>query len=128
MINRNLGCVNVRNMAPWVYDPQSGGVKIPPRIFDEICKKAEIFASSRAWYPKTQLKLRFKSQFCYVDTFEEGDLRLIPLCRLRHFNQERWSFAVFTYGNERYEPCWFPDGKSEGTLEAALEVCEQFIV
>ena len=115
-------------MAPWVYDPHSGGVKIPPRTYDAICKKAEIFANSRPWHPIIQLKLRFKAQFCYVDTFEEGDLRLFPLCRLRYFSQHRWSFAVFMYGNERYEPCRFSDGESEGTLEAALAVCEQFIV
>ncbi len=115
-------------MAHWIYDPQSGGVRIPPQTYDAICNKAEIFANSRPWYPKIQLKLRFKSQFCYVETLEEGDVRRLPLCRLRYFSQNRWSFAVFTYGDERYEPCWFPDGESEGTLEAALEVCEQFIV
>ena len=115
-------------MATWVFDPQSGGVKIPPQTYDAICKKAEIFANTRAWHPKIQLKLRFKSQFCYVDTVEEGDIRLLPLCRLRYFNQDRWSFAIFTYGNERYEPCWLPGGKCDGTFEAALEVCEQFIV
>jgi hypothetical protein len=115
-------------MAPWVYDPQSGGVKIPAQTHDAICKKAEVFATSRSWHPKIQLKLRFKSQFCYVDTVEAGDLRLFPLCRLRYFSQDRWSLAIFSYGNERYEPCRFFEGKSEGTLEEALELCEQFIV
>lgn len=113
---------------PWVYDPQSGGVKIPPRLHEEICKQVESYARARPWYPKIQLKLRFKSQFCYVDTMEEGDGRIFPLCRLRHFNQHGWSLALFTYSNEKYEPCIFPGGKWEGTLEAALKLCEPFII
>ena len=112
---------------PWVYDPHSGGTKIPPKNHEEICKQVESFARSRPWYPKIQLKLRFKSQFCYVDTVEEEDGRLFPLCRLRHL-YSGWSMALFTYSNERYEPCIFPDGKWEGTIEAALNLCEPFII
>ena len=54
-------------------------------------------------------------------------MRLFPLCRLRYFDKTRWSFAVFTYSHERYEPCTFPDGTWEGTIEAALQSCEAFI-
>jgi hypothetical protein len=115
-------------MSPWIYDPQSGGSKVPPQIFEALCKKAETFSSGRAWYPRIQLKLRFKNQFCYVDTVEEGDGRLLPLCRLRHLATDGWSLALFTYSNDRYAPCVFPDGKWEGTFEAALEVCDPFII
>lgn len=113
---------------PWVYDPQSGGSKIPSQLHEELCKQAESYARARPWHPRIQLKLRFKNQFCYVDTIEEGDGRIFPLCRLRYFNQHGWSLALFTYSNEKYEPCIFPDGKWEGTLKAALELCEPFIV
>ena len=113
---------------PWVYDPQSGGSKIPPPIHDALRKQAECFASVRSWYPRIQLKLRFRNQFCYVDTVEVGGDRQFPLCRLRHFNKRGWSMSLFTYGNMRYEPCVFPDGKWEGTFEAALVVCEPFII
>jgi len=115
-------------MSLWVYDPQSGGSKIPSQIHEALCKQAESFARTRSWYPRIQLKLRFKNQFCYVDTIEEGDERLFPLCRLRHFNKHGWSLALFTYSNERYVPCLFLDGKWEGTFEAALEVCDPFIM
>lgn len=108
--------------------PRVGGSKIPPQSHEGLCRQAEAFASERAWYPRIQLKLRFKNQFCYVDTIEEGDERLFPLCRLRHFNPHGWSLALFTYSNERYEPCLFPGGKWEGTFEAALAVCEPFIM
>ncbi len=113
---------------PWIYDPQSGGIKIPLKIHDEICKQIESFACSRPWYPKIQLRVRFKNQFCYIDMIEESDTRFLPLCRLRHFTRESWSFALFTYSNERYEPCIFPNGKWEGTIETALKICEPFII
>jgi hypothetical protein len=113
---------------PWVYDPHSGGSKIPLQLHQELYKQAELFVRTRSWCSKIQLKLRFKSQFCYVDTIEKTDSRIFPLCRLRYFKSGTWSLAIFTYSNERYEPCLFPDGKWEGTLEQALEVCEPFIL
>ena len=63
-----------------------------------------------------------------MDTVEEGDPRPLPLCRLRFFDRDRWSLALFMYSNERYVPCSFADGQMEGTVEAALEVAEPFIV
>ena len=113
---------------PWVYDPHSGGTKIPPKIHEKICKQVESFACTHSWYPKIQLRPRFKNQFCYIETIEKDDERFFPLCRLRHFNFHGWSMALFTYSNERYEPCPFPRGKWEGTIEEALAVCEPFII
>ena len=112
----------------WVYDPQSGGIKIPPREHTEICKQIEDFSRTRPWYARIQLRPRFKGQFCYIDTFEEIDEHLFPLCRLRHFEINRWSLALFMYSDERYEPCWFSNGKQEGTLEESLQTCDAFIV
>jgi len=114
-------------MKRWVRDPHSGGIKIPKELYDKICKEVESFACSRPWYPRIQLKPRFKSHFCYIDRVEEGDGRLFPLCRLRYFTKD-WSMALFTYSNERYEPCFLSNGKLEGTIEEALTVCEPFII
>lgn len=111
----------------WVYDPHSGGKKIPPTIFDEICEQVESFARTRPWYPKIQLKVRFKNQFCYIDTTEKGDDRLLPLCRLRHMSRG-WSLALFTYSNDKYQPCVFHDGEQTGTVKAALKICDPFII
>jgi hypothetical protein len=112
---------------PWVYAPHSGGTKIPSNFHEELIKKSETFAASYAWYPDIQLKLRFKGQFCYVDTVSKKGGHIFPLCRLRYF-QRGWSLALFTYSNERYEPCIFPGGKWEGTFEAALKICEPFVM
>ena len=73
-------------MAPWVYDPHSGGVKISVRLQAELLSTVKEYAHDKSWYPAHQLTLRFKSQFCYVDTVESGDTRQLPLCRLRHFS------------------------------------------
>jgi|JI9StandDraft_1071089.scaffolds.fasta_scaffold99778_2 hypothetical protein len=110
----------------WVYDPHSGGVKIPSQNYLEICEQVESFARTRPWYTRIQLKVRITGHFCYIDTVEEGKCP-IQLCRLRHLNRG-WSLALFTYSNERYEPCAFADGKLEGTLEAALKVCDPFVI
>ena len=112
---------------PWVYDPHRGGVKIPKKRHHEILLQVEKYARTRSWYPKIQLKARIKSQFCYVATIEESDVRPLPLCRLRFFRENIWSLALFTYSNERYEPCAFSNGKLEGSLEDALLLCEPFI-
>lgn len=111
---------------PWVYDPHSGGKKIPPSVQEDLCKQAEAYARGRSWHGKVKLHLRFKNQFCYVDTSTEGDERLFPLCRLRHISRG-FSLALFTYSHERYEPCCFDTGKMEGTLEEALRTCDDFI-
>lgn len=112
---------------PWVYDPHSGGTKIPPNIQEELCKQADTYSRGRPWQPAIQLKLRFKNQFCYIDTIEEGDDRLFPLCRLRYFNHRGVSLALFSYAHERYEASVMSNGKMEGTLEEALATCEYFI-
>lgn len=116
-------------MKQWTYDPHSGGTKIPPKIHEEICKQVDAFACTRPWYPDIQLKARFKGQFCYIDTLEKRDEedRLFPLCRLRHLSRG-WSMALFTWSHERYEPCIYPNGQWEGTIEDALSVCDPFII
>lgn len=115
-------------MAPWVYDPHSGGVKIPLTLQTQLLKAAKRFSLGKPWYPSQELVLRFHSQFCYVDTIEVGDKRQFPLCRLRHFTQESFSLSLFTYSQEKYETCYFPNGSPTGTLIDALKACELFII
>lgn len=113
-------------MCPWVFAPHEGGNKIPVNQHSTICKEVDTFSKRHAWYPRLQLKVRFKSQFCYIDTLEGAD-KQFPLCRLRYFSQNRWSLALFTYSNERYEPCVFSNG-DQGSITDALIICEPFIM
>jgi len=91
------------------------------------------------------LGIRFHGALCYVDAYVEPEppsrgllrvlgetrqeyferVREVPLhlCRLRYFGgRKMWSMAFYTYSNERYELCTFPNGTFYGTPEEALEV------
>ena len=113
-------------MSKWVYtyDPQSGGNKIPSKNHWQICHQADAFVRTRPWFGKYELKIRFRSQFCYLDALKKGDEKAFPLGRLSYFSHDRWSLAFYTYSNETYQPCLFLNGKWDGTLEEAIAVCE----
>ena len=129
----------------WVYDPHSGGVKIP----ESVCAKTRnrILAHAQQHYAGkyTRIDVRFRGQFCYIDAYKEPYVsptfdpqvlgesleeylerrRNTPvhLCRLRYFGDEnRWSMAFYTYSNEKYEPCFFDTGADHGTPEEAFDV------
>lgn len=113
---------------PWYYDPQSGGTKIPVKLYEKLRMQVEVFARTRKWHPTCRLTLRFKGQFCYVDVFEDGETSSpSPVARLRYFRDNAWSMAFFMWSHERYEPSVFFNGEWEGTLEQALETCEPFL-
>src|SRR4051812_18102693 len=131
-------------MSGWVYDPHSGGIKIPQNVQDRVKKRILLFAEAHYAGKYTRLDIRFRKQFCYIDAYTEPDiasdfpppgypethedlidrLRNTPthLCRLRYFGDEdKWSMAFYTYSNEKYEPCFFRNGTFHGTPEEAFE-------
>ena len=112
---------------PWVYDVHSGGKKIPPSNHEKIRKLVQAYADKRPWKNKYKLQVRFKGQFCYVDSLET-DGAVSPLGRLRHFNDGKWSIAFYTYSNDCYQPCFMSNGSEEGTLEEGLAVCEMYLI
>jgi hypothetical protein len=129
---------------PWVFDPQSGGVKVPPRVQEETRRRILAYAEKHYQDKYTRLDIRFRGPFCYIDAFREPDvphgwppkdwgvsreeylegLRQTPvhLCRMRYFGPDRWSLAYFTYSNEKYEPCVFANGDWFGTPEEAFAI------
>jgi hypothetical protein len=115
-------------MAPWVYDPHRGGVKISERLQAELLSMVKEYSHNKAWDLSHQLVLRFKGQFCYMDTVEEKDKRQLPLCRLRHFSKECFSLSLFTYSHDCYEDACFSGGSKTGSVIDALEICEPFII
>lgn len=131
-------------MSPWVKDPDSGGVKIPKAVQERIKQRILKYAEAHYAGKYTRLDIRFRSQFCYIDAYQnpqiEPDFPLanfpisreeyleriqnIPthLCRLRYFgDEEAWSFSFYTYSNEKYELSMFKHGSFYGTPEAAFE-------
>ena len=128
----------------WVFNPHAGGKKIPPATQDAVRKRILEHAERNYAGKYIRIDVRFKGALCYIDAYQEpcvgkdhptachGEtreeyverLRNTPthLCRLRHFDNDRWSLAFYTYTHERYEPCIFPTGEWFGTPEEAFDV------
>ena len=130
-------------MRGWVFDPHSGGVKIPEKVRKSTTERIEKYAAEHYAGKYTRLGIRFHGVFCYIDAYTEpeepskdllkatGETREqflervgnvpLHLCRLRYFAEDRWSLGFYTYSNERYEPCVFRNGTFFGTPEEAFE-------
>ncbi len=106
----------------WVYDPQSGGIKIPPKQYEIIKQRLIKHLSNIA--PNVELEIKFKAQFCYVNTIENK--QSMPVCRMRHFSTDKWSFSFYTYSNEKYSPCKLSANADTGTVEEILNCCTMY--
>ena len=126
----------------WVFDPDSGGKKIPESVKGDIEQRISRVAEEHFKGKYTRLDIRFRGQFCYIDAFCEPQvdenwppndwpetreeyierLRKTPihLCRLRYFGNDRWGFAFYTYSNEKYELSVYPNGEFFGKPEDAF--------
>lgn len=134
----------------WVYDPQSGGVKIPEKVQSRIDTRILAHAEKHHAGKYTRIDVRFRGKFCYIDAYTEPyvpedydadlygksrneyieRLRNTPthLCRLRYFGDEdRWSMAFYTYSHETYEPCVFDSGSWHGTPEEAFDTSAVYL-
>ena len=128
----------------WTFTPHLGGVKISPATQAEVIRRITDHAEKNYAGKFTRLDIRFRGALCYVDAYKEpyikkGDppewmnetreeyidrLRNTPthLCRMRYFDKNRWSVAFYTYSNEKYSPCVFPNGNWFGTPEEAFDI------
>ena len=126
---------------PWVYDPHAGGVKIPKTAQERVRHRIMAHADQHYTGKYTRLDIRFRNQFCYVDAYREPDvlegwppddwgetreehverLRNTPihLCRLRHFTEDRWSVAFYSYASQSYQPCVFDSENSKARRKRA---------
>ena len=137
-------------MHAWVYDPHSGGVKIPAAVKQRTERRIRSYAEAKYAGKFTRLRIRFHGVFCYIDAYTEPveppaslflaveetreqyleRCRNVPLhlCRLRFFgDEERWSMAFYTYSNEKYEPSVFDNGTFHGTPEEAFETSAVYL-
>ncbi len=134
----------------WVYDPHSGGVKIPEPV--KVSTRNRILEYAKKHYTGKfiRIEVRFRSQLCYIDAFTEpyvpsdfdtslfGEsrenriqhLRNVPthLCRMRYFGDENsWSMAYYSYSKEKYDPSIFNNGSFHGTPEEAFESSAMYL-
>ena len=55
----------------WVYDPHSGGVKIPQAVRDRIRNRILAYAEKHYSGKYTRIDVRFRGQLCYIDAYTE---------------------------------------------------------
>ena len=129
----------------WMFDPDSGGVKIPDTVKRRTEQRIRAYAEQHFAGKYTRLDIRFRGQFCYIDASTEPILRdgwppvdwpetreeyverlrntPTHLCRLRYFGgEERWGFAFYTYSNEKYTLAMYDSGEFLGTPEDAFRI------
>lgn len=130
---------------PYLYDAHRGGAVISDAIGRRTEDRVRQFAQSQFPGRFRDVGVWFRGQFCYVDLYrdpgpspdgwspEDSDEtreqyrdRLaetpVHLLRLRYFgNPDRWSFALYNYASEEYEPATFPSGDAAGRPEDAME-------
>jgi hypothetical protein len=134
----------------WVYDPHSGGVKIPEDVRERTHRRILAHAEKNYAGKYTRIDVRFRGALCYIDAYKEPYVapdfdpavfgvsreeylerqRNFPihLCRLRYFGDEnRWSMAFYTYSNEKYEPSYFDNGTFEGTPEEGFDTAAVYL-
>lgn len=131
---------------PYLYDAHKGGVLISDAIKRRTEERLLEFAHTAFAGRFRELGVWFRGQFCHVDLYrdpgpfpdgwsaEESDesreqfrdrLAATPvhLLRLRYFgNPDRWSFSVYDYATQDYDPGTFPSGEAAGRPEEALAV------
>lgn len=111
----------------WCFDPHGGGVQISPMVQKIITARINNYEVKQSWYPHYQLKIRYKGQFCYLDASKNDDDNFFPIGRLRHFNEDQFSLAFYTYSNEKYSPCTFSNGNWFGSIEDAIDICSVYL-
>lgn len=135
----------------WVFDPQSGGVKIPNGIKSLIRDRILAYAQKHYSGKYNRIDVRFRGKFCYIDAYTEpnispdynpelfggksreeriAELRELPfhLCRLRYFgDDDKWTMAFYSYSKMSYEPCYFDNGTWHGTPEEAFDSSAMYL-
>jgi len=126
----------------WMFNPNSGGVEIPPAVQADVGKRIRTIAEKEFKGKYTRLEICFKNQFCYMGAYTEPvlledwppddstetraeyyeRLRTTPthLCRLRYFGNDEWGFAFYTYSHNKYELSVYDDGQFTGKPEQAF--------
>jgi hypothetical protein len=128
----------------WTWGPAQPK-NIPATVQASTRKRIEEHAAKNFAGRYARLDIRFRGRFCYVDAFKEPDVKHdappswfegtaeqwwqqmrdtpLHLIRLTYTGDvEKWELAFFTYSNEKYSECVFPDGQFEGVPEQGFDI------
>jgi len=56
---------------PWVYDPHTGGTKIPPAVRTRIEQRILKYAAKHPIGKHARIAVRFHGPLCYIDAYVE---------------------------------------------------------
>lgn len=103
----------------WQFNPDSGGRPVPEIV--RATTRAAVLDHANCHFAGRyrEIDVRFRSQFCYVDAHlepsappagptppEPDRADVMELCRLRFFDRDRWSLALYSYAtNAMNRPC-----------------------
>jgi hypothetical protein len=132
-----------------VHKSKSGGKGIPPAVQARTERRIQEYVDKHYSGKFTRIEVRFRGLQCYMDAYTEPDLpqgmdpppgetheqwmerlRNLPthLCRIGYLgNEDRRSFAYYTYAHEKYERSVLITGEFEGTPEEAFGTSTQFL-
>lgn len=89
----------------------------------------ELQAHARENWPQlTELRLRFRGAFAYVDG-AVADEEVLPMCRLRYLGSaNHWGFGLYLASSDKYEDQILPTGSFTGTATDALDcACSLYV-
>jgi hypothetical protein len=109
---------------------QARGRAIPEPIQEALRRRLDLHLRSKWPQARIDLAIHFRGRFAYVGYVEragkEADPKAgatpFPLFRLVYQGSpSSWLFSLFTYSNERYEPCLGASGDFAASPEESLD-------
>ncbi|MCK4442618.1 MAG: hypothetical protein KAU90_11485 [Sulfurovaceae bacterium] len=98
------------------------------KITDEIKEEVQSIVDTFNKKHKSQFLVKYRGKFLYLGKVDGFNITNVGRLEFRG-DMKNWSFAVFKYSSERYNPneFFFPgqselDGTIEGALRAGLEI------
>jgi len=76
----------------------------------------------------SQIEVRFRGAYCYIDAREPDSPEPMHLCRLRYVGAGQWGLDFYTYSHEKYERAVFMTGSFTGTPEEGLEIGATYLM
>ncbi len=104
--------------------------QIPADVKEEALRTIDRFNNTKLKGTECAFVARFQGRFLYLDRDELGQIG--PICRLEYRGGKKgWSFAIYKYTTERYDPEeWmfpgseFVDGTILGAMKAGMRAYE----